>query len=67
MKTTLDVKGMKCGGCEATVQSTAQACAGVISAQANHRANTLEIEWDDTRGDLAAIRQAIISKGFQVS
>ena len=67
MKTILEVKGMKCGGCEATVQGAVQALAGVLAAKANHKQNTVEVEWEEEKIDLAAIRSAIAGKGFQVA
>ena len=58
MKTILGVKGMKCGGCEATVRETVQALAGVISVQPNFRENSVEVEYEEGKADLEAIRRA---------
>jgi copper chaperone CopZ len=66
MKTVLDVKGMKCGGCETTVQDAVRALAGVIAVQAKHKENKVEVEWEEGIAELALIRQAIAAKGFQV-
>ncbi len=66
MKTVLDVKGMKCGGCETTVREAAQALAGVVSVQPNFKENTVEVEYDEGRIDLETIRRTIAAKGFQV-
>jgi copper chaperone CopZ len=67
MKTILSVTGMKCGGCENTVRETVQALAGVVSVQPNFRENTVEVEYEEDKADLGAIRQAIVAKGFQVA
>lgn len=66
MKTILEVKGMKCGGCETTVQDAVRALEGVTAVQANHKACTVEVEWEEGKTELAGIRQAIAAKGFQV-
>jgi copper chaperone CopZ len=66
MKTVIGVKGMKCGGCGTTVREAAQAVEGVISAQPNFRENSVEIEYEEGKADLDAVRKAIAAKGFQV-
>ncbi len=66
MKTVLSVKGMKCGGCEASVREAVKSCAGVISVQPNFRENQVEVEYDEGKADLQAISSAITAKGFQV-
>ncbi len=66
MKTVLKVKGMKCSGCEATVRDAVQSCKGVVNAQANFKENTVEIEYEEGKADLEAIRRAISAKGYQV-
>ena len=66
MNTTLGVKGMKCGGCESTVRQAVQALDGVLAVRPDFRANAVEIEYEEGKADLDAIRQAIAAKGFQV-
>ncbi len=66
MKTVLSVKGMKCGGCEATVREAVQALKGIVSVQPNFKENTVEVDYDEGKANLEAIRQAISAKGFQV-
>ncbi len=66
MKTVLNVKGMKCSGCEATVRDAVESCKGVISSVANFKENTVEIEYEEDKADLEAIRRAISAKGYQV-
>ncbi|MVF22364.1 copper chaperone [Methylocaldum sp. BRCS4] len=65
-KIVLKVTGMKCGGCENQVQDAVKSCVGVSSAKASHTASTVEIDYDETRTDLAAVKQAITEKGFTV-
>ncbi|WP_434148675.1 heavy-metal-associated domain-containing protein [Methylocaldum gracile subsp. desertum] len=66
-KIVLKVTGMKCGGCENQVQDAVKSCVGVSSAKASHTASTVEIDYDETRTDLASVKQAITEKGFTVS
>jgi copper chaperone len=64
---TLNVTGMKCGGCENAVQDAAKAVAGVSEAKASHKESTVAVEFDPGQTDEAAIKQAIQSKGYAVS
>lgn len=66
MKTILAVKGMKCGGCEASVREAVQPLAGVVGVRPDFRENTVEVEYEEGKADLDAVRQAIAAKGFQV-
>ena len=66
MKTVLNVKGMKCGGCESTVRETVKAFAGVTDVTPNFRENKVEIDYEEGQADLEAISKAIAAKGFQV-
>ncbi len=66
MKTVLSVKGMKCGGCEATVREAVKSCPGVISVQPNFRENSIEVEYEEGKADLEVISRAISAQGFQV-
>ncbi len=66
MKTVLNVKGMKCGGCEATVQSSVGALEGVVSVKASHKESRVEIEYEEGRANLDTIRKAITDQGFEL-
>ena len=66
MKTLLGVKGMKCNVCETTVREAVMSCEGVISAQPNFRESTVEVEYEEGKADLEAIRRSISAKGFEV-
>ncbi|NJD07606.1 MAG: heavy-metal-associated domain-containing protein [Methylococcaceae bacterium] len=66
MKTTIAVKGMKCGGCEATVREAVGACAGVTAVVPSFKANSVEVEYDEAQASLEEIKQVIAGKGFQV-
>ncbi|MFM8331617.1 MAG: heavy-metal-associated domain-containing protein [Candidatus Methylumidiphilus sp.] len=67
MKTVLSVKGMKCGGCETSVREAVLACAGVVGVLPNFRENSVEVEYEEGKADLDAIRRAIAAKGFEVA
>lgn len=66
-KIVLQVSGMKCGGCENSVQQVVKGQAGVQAVQASHKAATVEIDYDEALADIAAIRAAIQAKGFTVA
>jgi copper chaperone CopZ len=66
MKTTITVKGMKCGGCEATVREAVGSCAGVTAVEPSFKQNSVTIEYDEASANIEAIRDVIKSKGFQV-
>lgn len=63
---TLNVTGMKCGGCETTVQDKIKALAGVQSVTASHKAKTVDIEYDETVADPSAFRKIILDEGFKL-
>lgn len=67
MKSTMVVKGMKCGGCESTLQNALLSLAGVVSAKASARDSNLEIEYDEAVLSEERINQVIVEKGFQLS
>lgn len=64
---TLNVTGMKCGGCEKQITEALQATAGVATAQASHKAGTVAVEYDDSKADLEKIKKTIRGKGFEVA
>jgi copper chaperone len=63
-KATLNVTGMKCGGCEKAVQEAVDAVSGVLSSKASAKEGVLEVEFDETRTGLDAIKQAVKAKGY---
>ena len=67
MQTVLNVKGMKCGGCENSIQTAILACPGVASVKASFRDNSVEIDFDETQVTLDALRKVIADQGFQLS
>ena len=65
-KITLNVTGMKCGGCEQTVSDKILQIEGVTTVQANHVNNSISIVCENSQFDISKIKQAIINAGFTV-
>lgn len=63
----LTVQGMTCGGCSARLQRVLQASAGVAAVQVVLDGGRVDVEYDDTRIDAAAIERAIVEAGFGVT
>lgn len=61
------VGGMKCGGCEKTVQSAADAVEGVLSSKASSSEGTMTVEFDDSRTSESEIKAAVSAKGYPAS
>jgi copper chaperone CopZ len=66
MLAVLNVKGMKCGGCETNVRNALEALSGVVSVQPSHKENKVEVDFDEAVANLDDIRAAIVAKGFSV-
>ena len=64
-KITLDVEGMMCEHCEATVKKALESVAGVVSATANHNDNVAIVE---VSGDVdtEALKAAVEAKDYKV-
>lgn len=63
----LQVTGMKCGGCENSVRDAVQALAGVNAVTPSFKANTVEVDYDESRTGLDTIKKTIQDKGFAVA
>lgn len=50
-RTTVDVDGMACDGCERNVESALSNLAGVSRVEADHEAGTVEVVREDDVGD----------------
>ncbi len=62
----INVTGMKCGGCENTINNALAAIDGVLSVNASHKDKQVEVEFEPEKTDLDAIEDAIINAGFTV-
>ncbi len=63
---SLTVTGMKCGGCESSVNEKVGALEGVIAVTPMHKENRVDVEFDDAKVSLDTITQTIIDAGFEV-
>lgn len=63
---SLNVSGMKCGGCESSVNEKVAAIDGVIAVKPSHKENKVEVEFDESRTSLDEIKRVITDAGFTV-
>lgn len=63
---SINVSGMKCGGCENTVTTALKAINGVLSVKASHQDKKIDVEFDPDKTDLDEIEDAITEAGFNV-
>ena len=64
---TLDVKGMTCEGCEATIVSHVTKVDGVISSKASHVKESVIVKYDTSITDIDTIMQTISKIGYKVN
>ena len=62
----LDIGGMDCADCAATLQRSVATMEGISSAKVNFAAGTLLVEYDPELVDLPAIEKRVESLGYQV-
>ncbi len=63
---SLNVSGMKCGGCETNVKTKLAEIDGVVSVEAMNKENKVDVEFDAGKTSVEAISQAITDAGFVV-
>lgn len=63
---SLNVNGMKCGGCETTVKDKLMGVDGVISVAADHKGKKVDVDFESAKVSLDKIRDAIGEAGFSV-
>ncbi|MDD2760455.1 MAG: heavy-metal-associated domain-containing protein [Methylomonas sp.] len=63
---SIAVTGMKCGGCENTINTAVSAIAGVLAVKASHQEKRVDVEFDPDQTDIEAIEDAIEDAGFNV-
>ena len=62
----LTVTGMTCGGCENAVKHLLKQINGVRAVAASHRANLVDVTFDETKVTPAVIKTTIEGLGYQV-
>ncbi|MBP5605500.1 MAG: metal-transporting ATPase, partial [Ruminiclostridium sp.] len=63
---TIEINGMMCPHCEATVRKCVMSFSGVRSADVSHEKGTAVLHLDGTPVDLDGIKKAITEKGYEV-
>ena len=63
---SLNVTGMKCGGCESTLTAKLLTDAGVTAVTASHQNNLVNVEYDQQLTNLDAIKKIIAAAGYNV-
>ena len=63
-KETITVEGMSCNHCKMAVEKAVRAIPGVVAAQVDLTAKTLQVEYDTAATGSAAIRGAVDDAGF---
>ncbi len=63
---SLNVNGMKCGGCEASVKEKLIVLDGVISVAADHKSGKVDVEFESEKISQDTIRDAIGAAGYSV-
>jgi copper chaperone CopZ len=65
MRTTFDVKGMQCEGCENRLRTALQKFPAITAMEVDHRRNLVAIEHQDV--DLETVAMAMARLGFTVT
>ena len=63
---SLNVSGMKCGGCEASLSNALTALTGVTQVKASHLHKRVDVEFDDQQISVDDIEDAIVGAGFKL-
>lgn len=63
---SLNVTGMKCGGCEINAKTKLEAVDGVISVVALHKEKKIDIEFEAEKTNSDALEQVISDAGYKV-
>ncbi|MEW9676806.1 copper chaperone CopZ [Lentibacillus sp. L22] len=66
MKTTLNVQGMSCDHCKASVEGALNKLDGVSAAEVNLEAGSVDVTFDDSKVTVDAMKEAIEEQGYDV-
>ncbi len=66
-KEIIKVEGMTCGHCKSSVEKAVRGLPGVLAAEVNLDAKTLQVEFDHHKSSLADIKKTIQDIGFSVA
>lgn len=65
-KEVIQVKGMTCGHCKASVEGALKKLDGVLSAEVDLGADNVTVEYDETKVSLDQLKDEIEGVGFDV-
>ena len=65
-KKTVAVKGMTCASCAARIERVLSVQEGIKTAAVNLAAETMEVEWDETKLSVADIANRVAELGFEL-
>jgi copper chaperone len=63
---SLNVTGMKCGGCETNAKNKLEAVDGITEVMVSYKDNKIEIEYESENTNEEAIIGVIIEAGYNV-
>ncbi|PTX58920.1 copper chaperone [Melghirimyces profundicolus] len=63
---TLRVEGMTCGHCKQSVEGALEKVPGVEEARVSLEEKTATVQFDETKTDIAALKQAVEGQGYDV-
>jgi len=65
-KKTLDVQGMTCDHCKASVEGTLTKLDGVSTAEVHLETGKVDVTYDEAKVTVAAMKEAIEEQGYDV-
>lgn len=66
MEKTLEVKGMSCNHCKASVEGALKGLEGVSKAEVDLEAGKVTVEFDESKVNLEALKKAVEEQGYDV-
>lgn len=66
MEKTLNVEGMSCAHCKASVEGALQKLTGVSKAEADVDAGKVAVTYDESKVNLNEMKEAIEEQGYDV-
>ena len=67
MKETLNVQGMTCGHCKMSVEGALKKLDGVTDAEVNLDAGQVGVTFDESKVNVAAMKEAIEDQGYDIA
>lgn len=67
MKETLNVQGMTCSHCKMSVENALNKLDGVTAAEVNLDAGQVDVTFDESKVNVAAMKEAIEDQGYDIA